>query len=75
MTKFKVGTTYQTRSLCDYDCIFSVTILGRTEKTVTIERNGKQVRRKIRVLDNVERIDPFGRYSMSPIIKADREVA
>lgn len=71
--KFQVGKTYSTRSLCDHECIFSFEIVGRTEKTVTIKSAHRgAVRRKIRVgSDGVERIDPYGRYSMSPVLSAD----
>lgn len=77
--RFQVGKTYFTRSLCDHECIFSFEIVSRTEKTVTIKWYGDYVtRRKIRIgSDGVERIDPHGRYSMSPILSADdvREAA
>lgn len=77
MTKqFQIGTTYSTRSACDYDCIFSFKVVARTEKTVTIESGSRgTVRRKVRVSDGVERCDPHGRYSMSPVISADRAAA
>lgn len=40
--KFEVGRTYATRSVCNSECIFKITIIKRTEKTVTIdEGNGK----------------------------------
>ena len=32
---FEVGKTYSTRSVCDSDCVFSVTIASRTKSTVT----------------------------------------
>lgn len=72
--KFEVGKTYSTRSICDYDCIFSFEIIGRTEKTVTLKSDSRgTVRRKVRVgEDGVERLDPHGRYSMSPVLSADR---
>jgi len=77
MTKFLVGKTYQTRSICDHDCIFSITILARTDKTVTIaDHNGKPVRRKLGLNDRgAECFMPFGSYSMAPCIQADRELA
>ena len=40
MSAFQVGNTYTTRSICDHNCIISVTIAKRTEKTVT-DSNGK----------------------------------
>lgn len=35
--KFEVGRTYATRSVCNSECIFKITIIKRTEKTVTID--------------------------------------
>ena len=45
MNQFQIGRTYNTRSICDHDCIFSFTILSRTAKTVTTQIRGKTVRR------------------------------
>ena len=73
--KFKVGRTYSCRSLCDHDCIFAFEIVKRTEKTVTLKSSADIKRRKIYMLDGVEHADPLGKYSMSPIIRADREIA
>jgi hypothetical protein len=70
--KFQVGRTYATRSIGDYDCIFSFTILGRTAKTVTTEVHGKTVKRGLTVYDGVEQFKPFGSYSMCAIIRADK---
>jgi hypothetical protein len=50
----------------------SFAILGRTAKTVTIARHGKQVRRGIFVYNGVEQFKPFGTYSMCAIISADK---
>jgi|SRR5215831_4126776 len=72
MIKFEVGKTYATRSICDYDCIFSFTILARTAKTVTVEVHGKRVKRGLSAWGNAERFKPFGSYSMAPTIAADR---
>ena len=72
-TTFQIGKTYATRSLCDYDCIFSFTVVARTAKTITIESNAwGQVKRGIRTYDGVEVCKPLGSYSMSPTIHADR---
>ena len=30
-TSFKVGETYYTRSLCDYNCVFEMTVTKRTK--------------------------------------------
>lgn len=71
-TKFEVGRTYSTRSICDYDCIYRVKILARTAKTVTIEAHGKVCRRGLKVWNDVEEFKPFGNYSMCAIIRADK---
>lgn len=76
MTKqFEVGQTYATRSICDYECIFSFTILSRTAKSVTVEVNGKMVRRGVYIYEGVEQFKPFGSYSMAAIIGADKTLA
>ncbi len=67
---FQVGRTYRCRSICDHDCIFSFTVMARTEKTVTITVHGKATRRKVRLCDGVESIDPHGSYSMAPVLRA-----
>jgi hypothetical protein len=69
--KFKIGQTYQTRSICDYDTILSFEILSRTAKTVTIRVGDKTVRRGLYVYDGVEQFKPYGTYSMCAIIGAD----
>lgn len=74
---FLVGASYSTRSICDYDCIFSITILSRTDKTVTVAKShGKVKRCKITTWeDGIETIKPWGSYSMCPIITAEKMVA
>ena len=69
--QFQVGRTYATRSICDYDCIHSFTILARTAKTVTTQVHGKAVRRGLNVWNGVEQFKPFGNYSMCAIVGAD----
>jgi len=75
ITKFEVGKTYFTRSICDHECIYRYTILGRTEKTVTVNVHGKVVRRKLGLDYNgtAEIFYPHGRYSMAAIIRASRQ--
>lgn len=75
--KFEVGRTHATRSVCNSECIFKITIIKRTEKTVTIdEGNGKTKRCKIYTdMRNAEAIYPYGIYSMCPIIDASEKIA
>ncbi len=71
MTKFESGKTYATRSICDHDCIISVTIDKRTAKTVTATIRGNQKNFRIFEYDGAEFIWPWGKYSMAPLITAN----
>lgn len=73
MKKFEVGKEYFSRSICNHDCIFSIKVIKRTEKTVTYEYMNETRRSKIRVDDSGEYIQP-DRYSMAPTFRAEREV-
>lgn len=73
MIAFEVGKTYSTRSICDHNCIIRVTIVRRTEKTVTANVAGdksKTFRPYISAHYNAEVIRPWGSYSMCPILTA-----
>ena len=67
MDAFKVGSTYSARSICDRDCIFSITVTKRTAKTISTAC-GKTLRIKER--DGKETVMPMGNYSMAPVIRA-----
>lgn len=67
MIAFKVGSTYTTRSACDHECIFSLTVASRTAKTIKTTE-GKTLR--IAEYDGAEFVKPYGSYSMAPIIRA-----
>lgn len=73
MKKFEIGKEYFDRSACNYDCIFTIKIIKRTEKTVTFERHGKTRRAKLFCDDRGEYIIP-DRYSMAPVFRAECEV-
>jgi hypothetical protein len=67
---FEAGKTYTTRSVCDHDCIISVTIEKRTAKTVTAKVRGEVKTFRVAVYDGAEFIKPWGSYSMTPIVRA-----
>jgi hypothetical protein len=67
MKTFEPGKTYSTRSICDYDCIFSITVASRTAKTLKTTK-GQTLR--IGQFDGEETVKPQGSYSMAPIIHA-----
>jgi hypothetical protein len=75
IAKFEVGNTYTVRSICDYDCVFKFEVVKRTEKTVWLSAHGKIRARRVRIWDGVEACDPHGRYSMSPVLTADKVAA
>lgn len=71
MNQFKVGKEYSARSVCDYDCIFSGTVLKTTEKTVRIDMGIHGIKTcKIHQDGDRQFIFPLGRYSMAPIFRA-----
>lgn len=73
---FQIGKTYTARSACDYDCIYSWTVIARTAKQITLkDKHGRISKRGIRTYDGIEVCSPNGRYSMSPSIYANREAA
>lgn len=74
MKKFEIGKEYFDRSACNHDCIFTIKIIKRTEKTVTFERNGKTRRAKLFFDEHGEYIIPE-RYSMAPVFRAENEVS
>lgn len=68
---FEAGKTYWTRSVCDSECVITITVAKRTAKFLTTTE-GKRL--GISSWDGVERVKPWGTYSMSPTIPADRLV-
>ncbi len=67
---FETGKTYSTRSICDHDCIISITVERRTAKMV-VTTEGK----RLRIVEDYkgnEAVYPWGSgYSMCPMIGAD----
>jgi len=75
MAKFETGKAYETRSIGDSGCIFSITVISRTEKMITFQNwDGKTRRTKIQHDTDGEYIQP-DRYSMAPVYRASREAA
>lgn len=70
-TKFIVGQCYGAQSFCDSDCIFSMEIISRTEKTAMVKEHDKVRRYKIHNHSGVESIS-MGNYSMAGSWYANR---
>lgn len=78
MKKFEVGKKYYMRSICNSECIWTYTVTARTAQTVTIT-DGEKVQ-KCRIIkphfaDEGEAVYPLGKYSMCPMLRAERETA
>jgi len=71
MGTFEAGKTYQTRSICDSNCIIKVVVASRTAKTLKTV-TCKVLR--IGVYQGVEFVKPCGAYSMAPIVRAEKGV-
>ena len=70
LAAFQVGRTYSTPSVCDHECIFSITVESRTACFITTTE-GKRL--KVSEWKGAEQVSPLGSYSMAPIIGADDE--
>jgi len=73
--QFIVGNTYTTRSMCDDECIFSMTVVKRTASTVTINFQGKVMRLKIRCFGDGHEYLRTASYSFAPLFSAERTAA
>lgn len=80
MKKFEVGRIYWCRSVCDYQSIWNYEVVRRTEKSVWIKRVGQKnehakpcaKRKTVKDWDGKEYINPEGRYSMAPMLTAEK---
>jgi len=68
-TMIQSSTTLTARSVCDYDCIFSLEVIERKGCWATIKYMGVVSRTKIKTDDRGEYIMPK-KYSMAPIFRA-----
>lgn len=73
MKQFEIGKTYYDTWACDSDSISTIKIVGRSEKMVTFERNGKTRRARIYTDSHGEYIMP-DHYSMACVYRAEREL-
>lgn len=74
MKKIIANQTLTSRSICDYNCIFSVKVISRKGNFATIEESGNTKRTKV-YTDNEgnEYLQPE-KYSMAPIFRAITEI-
>jgi hypothetical protein len=69
MKRITPGSILTARSICDYDCIFAIRVVSRTERTAVFTRYGKISRTKIRRDESGEYLRPDS-FSMAPIFRA-----
>jgi hypothetical protein len=70
--RFQPGITYYCRSICDHNCIYTVKVLSRTEKTIKALVDGTKAKTlRIAIYRDVEQVKPHGTYSMCAIVGAD----
>lgn len=81
MACFEVGVVYATRSICDYECIFRWVVTRRTEKSIWLAKCdadgtaiGPEKRRAVSegYRGGYEMCYPSGKYSMCPVLTADK---
>ena len=75
MRKFEIGNTYKMRSICNHDCIWTYTVINRTDCTVTLaDEQGKtskhRISKRASAWNNAETVFPLGQYSMCPSLVA-----
>ena len=75
-TRFLIHNTYSTRSSCNHECVYTFKIIKRTEKNVWIIEAGEKeiIRRKIIMCEGIETIFPLGKYSMAPVLRANKNI-
>lgn len=76
--KFEIGKSYQTRLATDADSFLTIRVVSRTAKTVRIDATGfipQNAQFRIKNINGIEAIEPWGSYSMSPLVTAEREAA
>lgn len=70
MISFQVGKTYSTHSPGDYNCIFSITVVCRTPKSIRTSVFGETKTLRVRVHKDAECVTPWGTHRMAPIVSA-----
>jgi hypothetical protein len=66
----EAGQILEARSVCDYDCVFSVEVIERKGSFVTVKAMNEVKRMKVHADSRGEFIYALGKYSMCPIFRA-----
>lgn len=78
MKTFEIGKKYLVRSVCDHNCVWTFEVIDRTAATVKLS-DGKQVKtcrinKAYSEYINAETVFPLGKYSMCPVLSADKAI-
>ena len=76
MTNFKTDKTYFTRFIGDSESKIFMKVIKRTAKSLRVKIDGIAELKTLRIsiFDDCEMVRPLGKYSMCPIINAEKEV-
>lgn len=76
MKKFEIGQAYSMNSVCNHECVWTFTVTARTAQTVTLTYGRESIRcrinKQISEYRGAESVFPLGKYSMAPILSADK---
>lgn len=77
MMKFEIGKTYYMRSVCNHEAVWSYTVTARTAQTITLTYGSNEsircrINKQISEYCGAESVFPIGKYSMAPILSADK---
>lgn len=75
MKTFEVGKKYNMGWIGDADLVTPMIVIGRTAKTVKLQDGDKIRTCRVKLDNDGEYVKPYGTYSMSPTLRAIREVA
>lgn len=81
MRQFEIGKKYAMRSVCDYDCIWSYEVINRTASTIQVRDldtnkvSTLRISKKVSEYFGEETVYPLGKYSMCPILTANKIIA
>ena len=72
--QFQVGKRYNLTFIGDSDLHVCYEVTKRTEKTVTVTDGQETKTCRPYIYDGHESVQPMGRYSMSPVLSANRVI-
>jgi hypothetical protein len=74
VAKFEIGKTYFGRLISDADSRIELTVASRTASTIkTTDGKSFRIAKNETEWNAAETVFPMGRYSMAPVVKADRK--